>query len=147
DHRVPPEELGAPGGRADQSEQHAKRRRLPSTVRAEIAEDVAGLDCEVDPGDGNDVSVALDESARHDGRRVRHFNSRAADSAAAGGSEPASTKLVPPWLHSTMVPSCVASSCAVTPLSDTVGRPVIALPAAVESALRSTTTLAPNPCP
>ena len=48
--------------------------------------------------DGDDLAVALDEPARLDRRRVAHFTARAAASAAAAGSDPARTKLVPPAL-------------------------------------------------
>src|SRR6059058_2169935 len=142
-HRVAAEQPDAAVRRTDQPEHHPQRRRLSGAVRAEVAEDVAGSDCEVDPGDGDDVSVALDEPARDDGFRVVHFSSRAADSAAAGGNDPARTNARPPSCHSSTVPSCVASSCAVTPFSDTVGSPA-SIPLAFEaSALCSTNTIAP----
>src|SRR5581483_7074385 len=147
EHRVAPEELGAPGRRPDQPEQHSQRRRLAGAVRPEIAEDVAALDRQVDTVDRDELSVALDETPRDDGRDVGHPSSRAADSAAAGGSEPASRKLVPPRCHSSTVPSCVASSCAVTPASEIVGSPEISGPAEPASALCSSRTIAPRPSP
>ena len=73
--------------------------------------------------DGDDVSVAFDEAAGFDRRRRAHFTALAAASAAAAGCEPASTKLVPPDCHASTVPSCVESSCAVSPSSETVGSP------------------------
>src|SRR5205085_10772159 len=89
--RVAPEELHRALRRPDQAEHHPQRRRLARAVRAEVAEDVAPLDGQVDVVDGDDLAVALDEAARRDRRRVRHLRSRAAVSAAAGGSEPART--------------------------------------------------------
>ena len=73
--------------------------------------------------DGDDLAVALDEAAGLD-RRAASLTStaRAAASAAAAGSEPASTKLDAAARQSSTVPSWVASSCAVSPSSETVGR-------------------------
>ncbi len=79
--------------------------------------------------DRDDLAVALDETAGLDRRGRAHFTARAAASAAAAGSEPASTKLVPPACHSSTVPSWVASSCAVRPSSETVGSAESAPPA------------------
>src|SRR5207248_7850495 len=118
-------------------------------VRAEVAEDVAGLDGQVDVVDRDDVAVALDQAAGGDRRRARHPSARAAASAAAGGSEPARTYETPPRRHSSTVPSCVASSFAVTPSSEIFGRlasgPCCRPP--LVSAFRSTTTIAPRPWP
>ena len=121
DLRVAAEEEREPGRRADQPEQHPQRRGLPRAVRPEIAEDVAALDGQLDVIDRGDLAVALDEPADLDRRGVAHLSSRAADSAAAVGTEPARTKETPPRSHPTIVPSWVASSCAVTPSSDTDG--------------------------
>src|SRR5205823_7728170 len=118
---------------------------LAGSVWSEVAKDVAALDRQVDVVDGDDVAVALDEPARLDRRCIAHFTARAAVSAAEAGSEPASTKLVPPVCQVSTVPSWVASSCAVRPSSDTVGR-LESMPLALveesafveESALRST---------
>ena len=115
DEGVTPEELCGTGGRPDQAEQDPKQRRLAGAVRAQIAEDIATLDGEVDVVDGDDVAVALDETGRREGKRIAHFSARAADSAAAGGSDPARMNETPFRRHWIAVPSCVASSCPVSP--------------------------------
>src|SRR5207302_1349301 len=147
--RVAPEELDRALGRPDQAEHHAQGRRLPGPVRPEVAEDVARLDRQVDVVDGDDLAVALDEPARRDRRRLAHLRSRAAVSAAAGGSEPARTKPTPFRCHSITVPSWVASSCPVRPSSEIFGRlesgPPLCPP--LVSAWRSTTRIAPRPWP
>src|SRR5207237_6816684 len=148
--RVAAEELDGAFGGPDQAEHHAERRRLAGTVRAEVAEDVAALDGQLDVVDGEKLAVALDEAASRDRRRLAHLErSRAAVSAAAGGSEPARTKATPFRCQPSTVPSCVASSWPVAPLSETVGRLESAPPLcpAAASAARSTTTIAPTPCP
>src|SRR5581483_3041829 len=119
------------------------------SVRSEVAEDVAVLDGQVDAVDGDDIAVALDEAARLDRRCIAHFTARAAVSAAEAGSEPASTKLVLLVCHASTVPSWVASSCAVRPSREMVGRleSMPLPPVAVPSALRSTSAIPPNPWP
>ena len=72
----------------DQPEQDPQRCRLPGAVGAEVAVDVAGADRQVHVVDRGDVSVALDEPTRFDGRAA-HLSPRAAFSAASGGTEPA----------------------------------------------------------
>jgi len=72
---------GVPRARGHQPEQHLQRRRLARTVRAEIAEDVATVDRQVDVVDGNELPVALDETARDNRRRVGHAKALAAASA------------------------------------------------------------------
>src|SRR5207248_3246875 len=119
--RVAPEQLRAPLGGTDEAEEHAQRRGLPRAVRPEIPEHVAALDRQVDARDGRDLAVSLDEPACRDRRRAAHLSERAAASAAAEGSEPASTYETPSRSHVRTVPSCVASSCAVAPSSVTVG--------------------------
>ena len=69
DERVAPEQLRRAGGGPDQPEQHPQRGRLAGPVGAEVAEDVAGLDGEVDVVDRDDLTVALDQPARDDGAR------------------------------------------------------------------------------
>ena len=63
--RITPEQPRRPGGRRDQPEQHPEGRCLAGAVRAEVAENVAGLDGEVDVVDcgqlaGRPFSLALD---------------------------------------------------------------------------------------
>src|SRR6185503_21042087 len=108
--------------RADQAQQHPQRGRLARAVRPEVAEDISFFDRQVDVVDRDEVSVPLDEPARGDGPRVGHPSARAAASAAAGGTDPARTNETPPLRHVSAVPSCVASSWAVTPSSETVGK-------------------------
>src|SRR5207253_2133457 len=122
DQRVAAEEPHEALGGTDQAQHHPQRRRLAGAVGAEIAEHVSRLDGEVDVVDGEDLAVTLDQAAKLDGRRVAHFSARAAVSAALGGSEPARTKATPLRCHSIAVPSWVASSCPVSPSSETVGR-------------------------
>ena len=98
DERIAAEELRVARRRADQPEQHPQRRRLARAVRAEVAEDVAALDGQVDVVDRDDLAVALDEPARFDRRRVAHLSARAAASAAAVGIDPASTYETPPLI-------------------------------------------------
>ena len=152
DQRIAAEQLRLTGGGPDQAEQHPQQRGLSGSVRAEQAEDVAGRDSEIDAVDRDDLTVCLDDPAGGDGRRAaRHLTARAAASAAAAGSEPASTYAVPPLCQASTVPSCVASSWALTPSSDTVGRLESGLlpaePLLSFAALRSTSTIAPSPCP
>src|SRR5581483_1968824 len=92
-------------GGTDQAEHDPQRGRLAGAVWSEIAEDVARLDAQVDVVDGDDLAVALDQAARLDRRCIAHFTARAAVSAAEAGSEPASTKLVPPAFQVSTVPS------------------------------------------
>ena len=54
-----PNSRTAARGRADQAQHHPQRRRLAGAVRAEVAEDVAGLDGQVDVVDGDELAVAL----------------------------------------------------------------------------------------
>ena len=115
DQRITPEEPRVALRRADQPEQHPQRGRLAGAVRPEVAEDVASIDRQVDVVDGDDVAIALDQPSRFEGRRVAHLSERAADSAAEVGIDPASTYETPPRSQVSTVPSCVASSCAVTP--------------------------------
>src|SRR5207302_1146113 len=89
DERIAAKELGRARSRPDQAEQHTQRRGLAGAVRAEKAEDVTPVHGEIDAVDGDDLSVALDESPRDDWRRTAHPRLRAAASAAAGGNEPA----------------------------------------------------------
>ncbi len=96
DQRVAAEETRLALGRPDQPEQHPQRGRLAGAVRAEVAEDVASIDRQVDVVDGDDVAVALDQSSRFERRRVAHPSDRAADSAAEVGTDPASTYETPP---------------------------------------------------
>ena len=70
DDWIAPEQLRRAGGGPDQTEQHPQRGRLAGAVRAEVAEDVAGLDGEVDVVDRDDLTVGLHEPARDDGRLV-----------------------------------------------------------------------------
>ena len=98
--------------------------------------------------DRDDVAVALDEPAGLDGRRVAHFTARAAASAAAGGSEPASTKLVPPRLpleHRAELRRELVRGQAVERDGRQAGR--AALPGPDASALRSTSAIPPRPWP
>src|SRR5262249_55408177 len=53
DERVTPEESRRALGRADEAEQDPERGRLARAVRAEVAEDVAGPDDEIDVVDGD----------------------------------------------------------------------------------------------
>ena len=115
------EQQRAPRGGTDQTEQHAQRGGLARAVRSKVAEHVAALDRQVDAVDRRDLAVSLDETACGDRRGVGHRSERAAASAAAGGSEPASTYETPARSQVSTVPSCVASSCAVTPSSVTAG--------------------------
>ena len=96
DQRVAPEELDCALVGADEPEQHPHRRRLAGAVGPEIAIDVTAADRQVDVVDRGDPAVALDEPARLDRwrariRRAPHRRSRAAFSAATGGTEPATT--------------------------------------------------------
>ena len=120
--RVSAEELRGAGRRPDQAEQDPQQGRLARAVRPEVSEHVATLDREVDAVHCGDVAVTLDEPRRRDRKTLAHLSARAADSAAAGGSEPARTNETPFRCHSIAVPSCVASSCPVSPSSDTDGR-------------------------
>src|SRR6185312_2111506 len=95
--RVAAEEADGAGGRADKPQHHPQRGRLAGPVRAEVAEDVARLDAEVDVLDRDQVAVALAEAPdldREAGLRGLCVLSRrgqralAAASAAAGGTEP-----------------------------------------------------------
>ena len=54
---------GGAGGRLEQRGQHAQRRRLAGAVGAEEADDLPGLDVEVDADDGVDLLLALAEGA------------------------------------------------------------------------------------
>ena len=54
---------GGAGGGFEQRGQHAQRRRLAGAVGAEEADDLTGLDVEVDPDDGVDLLLALAEGA------------------------------------------------------------------------------------
>ena len=91
DQRVAAEELHGSLARPDQPEQHPQRRRLAGAVRAEEAVDVAGRDGEIDPGNGRDLPVPLDEAARFDrsGVRAQDVSARAAVSASDCVTEPA----------------------------------------------------------
>ncbi len=70
--RVAPEEPDGPGRRPDQSEHHSQRGGLAGAVGAEVAEDVADLDRQVDLVDRDDLAVALDQAADLDRSRLRH---------------------------------------------------------------------------
>ena len=150
DERVASEQARGAGGGSDQSEQHAQGGRLAGAVGAEVAEHVARLDGEVDVVDRDDLTVGLHQPSRDHRCLVAHRSSRAAASAAAEGIDPARVVETSACCQVTMVPSCVASSCAVTPSRETVGRlssaPEALSPLAM-GAFRSATTMPPSPCP
>src|SRR5262249_32802152 len=89
DVRGAAEELDGALGWSDHAEQPAQAGRLAGPVPAEVAEDVAFLDRQVDVVYGDELAVDLDEAACADRQRVVHPSSRAADSAAAVGTDPA----------------------------------------------------------
>ncbi len=60
---------GRPAVRDAQALEDLDRRRLAGAVRPEQAEHLAGGDVEVDPVDGEDLAVALDQAANVDDRR------------------------------------------------------------------------------
>ncbi len=88
--RVAPEEPDRAGGGADQAQHHSQRGRLAGAVRAEVAEDVAALDRQVDVVDRDDAPIALGEAADLDRRGVAHpaQSPRAAALATGGRTEP-----------------------------------------------------------
>ena len=148
DERVAAEELRVPSRRPDQPEHHPQRRRLAGAVRAEVAEDVAALDRQVDAVDRDDLAVALDEPACLDRRRVAHLSARAAASAAAVGTEPASTYETPPLSqreHRAELRRELVGGDAVE--RDRRQRIEPAAARRRRVGRRSTTTIAPRPCP
>jgi hypothetical protein len=63
---VEPDDPGLAAGRLGQPEQHQDRRRLTGAVLAEQPEDLARLDLEVEPVDGDELAVVLGEVASPD---------------------------------------------------------------------------------
>jgi hypothetical protein len=83
------EEADTAGAGRDQAQHHPQRGGLTGTVWSEVAEDVTGLDGQVDVVNRDQLAVALTETADLDRRRFGHAQSAlAAASAAAGGTEP-----------------------------------------------------------
>ena len=64
--RVEPDDAGLALGRLGQPEEHQDRRRLAGAVLAEQAEDLAGLDLEIEMVDGDEVAVGLGQAAGPD---------------------------------------------------------------------------------
>jgi hypothetical protein len=69
-HRIAAEKLDRALAWGYESKRHPQRRGLAGAVRAEEAVHVAGVDLEVDVIDGENLAVALDESASADGWRA-----------------------------------------------------------------------------